>query len=85
MTQRGTHSPGDGIKQRRRFDRPEHFSTYAPRELVRGLKVIAAIRDVPLWLIVTDALQHYMHRYEQEHGQLPRLAFPSSGNDGKES
>ncbi len=82
MTRRGMFPTGDDIEPQRRIDRPEHFSTYAPRELVRGLKVIAAIRDVPLWLIVTDALQHYMHRHEQQHGQLPRLA--SADVDRKE-
>ena len=84
MTQRGAHSPGDDIGLPRRRDRPEHFSTYAPRDLIRGLKVIAAIRDVPLWLIVTDALQEYLHQFESEHGTLPHLATPTAANDRKE-
>ncbi len=52
-------------------DRPDHFSTYAPRDLVRRLKVIAAIHDVPLWAVVTDAMQAYLDRYERDHGRLP--------------
>ncbi len=52
-------------------DRPDHFSTYAPRDLVRRLKVIAAIHDVPLWAVVTDAMQAYLERYERDHGRLP--------------
>lgn len=52
-------------------DRPDHFSTYAPRDLVRRLKVIAAIHDVPLWAVVTDAMQRYLERYERDHGRLP--------------
>jgi len=80
----GTYSSGDGIENRRSFARPEHFSTYAPRDLVRGLKVIAAVRDLPLWAVVTDALRSYLIRYEEEHGQLPRLAGPSPGGDRKE-
>jgi hypothetical protein len=62
--------------RRWRRDRPENFSTYTPREVVRQLKVVAAIRDVPLWAIVTDALQQYLKRYERQHGPLPELAPP---------
>lgn len=52
-------------------DRPDHFSTYAPRDLVRRLKVIAAIHDVPLWAVVTDAMRRYLETYERDHGRLP--------------
>ena len=52
--------------------RPEHFSTYAPRDLVLQLKVIAAVHDVPLWSVVTEALREYLERYEEQHGTLPR-------------
>ena len=54
--------------------RPDHFSTYAPRDLVRRLKVIAAIHDVPLWAVVTDAMERYLERYERDHGRLPEAA-----------
>lgn len=57
-----------------RTDRPEPFSTYAPRDLVRRLKVVAALRDVPLWTLVTTALEQYLERYERDHGALPQLA-----------
>ena len=60
-----------------RLERPEHFSTYVPRDLVRRLKVIAALRDLPLWSIVTDALRQYLERFEAEHGRLPELASSS--------
>ena len=53
--------------------RPQNFSTYVPRELVRKLKVVAAIRDVALWTIVTDALELYLARFQDQHGQLPNL------------
>jgi hypothetical protein len=53
--------------------RPEHFSTYVPRSLVRRLKVVATIRDVPLWSIVTAALEDYLERFQEQHGKLPAL------------
>ena len=55
-------------------DRPENFSTYVPRDLVRRLKIIAALRDVPLWAVVTDSLEQYLERFEDAHGRLPDLA-----------
>ena len=60
-------------------ERPQNFSTYVPRELVRKLKVVAAIRDVALWTIVTDALELYLARFQDQHGQLPNLV--SGHND----
>ena len=71
--------PGPGESMRpspRRHERPDHFSTYTPRELVRRLKVVAAIRDEPLWAIVTVALEQYLKGYEDTHGRLPELARP---------
>lgn len=53
--------------------RPEHFSTYVPRSLVRRLKVVATIRDVPLWSVVTTALEDYLERFQEQHGKLPAL------------
>lgn len=53
--------------------RPDHFSTYVPRGLVRRLKVVATIRDVPLWALVTLALEEHLERFEKNHGQLPAL------------
>lgn len=53
--------------------RPDHFSTYVPRSLVRRLKVVAAIRDVPLWALVTLALEDYLDAFQNKHGQLPAL------------
>ena len=65
-------SPGAGVTGGLESgDRPDHFSTYAPRDLVRRLKVIAAIHDVPLWAVVTDAMRRYVETYEREHGRLP--------------
>ncbi len=63
-----------------RSERPDHFSTYAPREVVRRLKVVAAIQDVPLWAVVTDALEGYLESYQRRYGPLPRLAG-SAGED----
>ncbi len=60
-------------------ERPQNFSTYVPRELVRQLKVVAAIRDVALWTIVTDALELYLAGFQKQHGQLPNLV--SDRND----
>jgi predicted cobalt transporter CbtA len=57
--------------------RPDHFSTYVPREVVRRLKVVATIRDVPLWVVVTAALQSYLEAFQQEHGRLPALDDPA--------
>ena len=54
--------------------RPDHFSTYAPRDLVRRLKVVATIRDIPLWAVVTLALEDYLARFERDHGRLPKLS-----------
>jgi len=51
--------------------RPDHFSTYVPRGLVRRLKVVATIRDVPLWALVTHALEDYLDDFQKNHGQLP--------------
>jgi len=51
--------------------RPDHFSTYVPRGLVRRLKVVATIRDVPLWALVTHALEDYLDDFQKKHGQLP--------------
>ena len=53
--------------------RPEHFSTYVPRSLVRRLKVVATIRDVPLWSVVTTALEDYLDGFQKQHGELPAL------------
>jgi hypothetical protein len=67
--------PGDGVAGGLESgDRPDHFSTYAPRDLVRRLKVIAAIHDVPLWAVVTDAMRRYLETYERDHGRLPDAA-----------
>ncbi|MCU0303882.1 MAG: hypothetical protein MUC56_07490 [Thermoanaerobaculales bacterium] len=57
--------------------RPDHFSTYVPREVVRRLKVVATIRDVPLWAVVTTALQSYLEVFQKEHGRLPALDEPA--------
>lgn len=35
--------------------------------------MIAAIKDIPLWAVVTDALHHYLDRFERQHGRLPQL------------
>jgi len=88
VSDRGSRSdPGSGSSQRqypRRHERPDHFSTYTPRELVRRLKVVAAIRDVPLWAIVTDALEQYLKRFEDTHGQLPQLTqIPEDEEPGR--
>jgi len=53
--------------------RPDHFSTYVPRGVVRRMKVVATIRDVPLWSLVTAALEEYLERFQKQHGQLPTL------------
>lgn len=53
--------------------RPDHFSTYVPRGVVRRLKVVAAIRDIPLWALVTLALEDYLERFQKTRGQLPAL------------
>jgi len=53
--------------------RPDHFSTYVPRSVVRRLKVVATIRDVPLWALVTLALEDYLEAFQGKHGQLPAL------------
>jgi len=53
--------------------RPDHFSTYVPRSVVRRLKVVATIRDVPLWALVTLALEDYLEAFQSNHGQLPAL------------
>ena len=69
-----TDRNSDSPSHRWRRERPENFSTYVPRELVRRLKVIAALRDVPLWTIVTDALEQYLEQFQDRHGRLPELA-----------
>ncbi len=51
--------------------RPDHFSTYVPRGLVRRLKVVATIRDVPLWALVTHALEDYLDEFQRTNGKLP--------------
>lgn len=61
---------------RRRSDRPDPFSTYAPRDLVRRLKVVAILHDVPVWTVVTAALEQYLERFERDHGDLPSLDTP---------
>jgi predicted cobalt transporter CbtA len=53
--------------------RPGHFSTYVPRSVVRRLKVVATIRDMPLWALITLALEEYLERFQKKHGQLPTL------------
>ena len=53
--------------------RPDHFSTYVPRALVRRLKVVATIRDIPLWALVTHALEEYLDTFQKKHGKLPAL------------
>lgn len=53
--------------------RPDHFSTYVPRGVVRRMKVVATIRDVPLWSLVTLALEEYLERFQKQRGQLPEL------------
>jgi len=37
------------------------------------MKVVAAIRDVPLWSLVTLALEEYLERFQKQRGQLPEL------------
>ncbi len=56
-----------------RSERPDSFSTYVPRDLVRRVKLIAALMDVPLWTLVTEALAAYVERFESRHGRLPSL------------
>lgn len=51
--------------------RPDHFSTYVPRGLVRRLKVVATIRDIPLWALVTHALEAYLDEFQRKNGKLP--------------
>ena len=53
--------------------RPDHFSTYVPRSVVRRLKVIATIRDVPLWALVTQALEEFLESFQRTNGPLPEL------------
>ncbi len=53
--------------------RPEHFSTYVPRSVVRRLKVVATIRDIPLWALVTQALEEFLDNFQRNHGRLPAL------------
>jgi hypothetical protein len=57
--------------------RPDHFSTYVPRSVVRRMKVVATIRDVPLWALVTQALEEYLDAFQSRHGRLPDLERPS--------
>jgi hypothetical protein len=53
--------------------RPDHFSTYVPRELVRRLKVVATILDMPLWAVVTDALEDHLDSFQKQYGRLPAM------------
>lgn len=64
----------EAVTASRPSTRPEPFSTYAPRDVVRRLKVVAALRDVPLWALVTAALEQFLDQYERDHGALPQLA-----------
>ena len=57
-----------------RRQRPDHFSTYVPRDLVRRVKVVAALTDTPVWTLVTEALEQYLTNFEDQHGRLPALA-----------
>lgn len=66
-----TDDPGGGDLGAR--SRPEHFSTYVPRSVVRRLKVVATIRDIPLWAVVTLALEEYLETFQETHGRLPQL------------
>ena len=68
-----TGQAGSSARNPRRRERPDHFSTYVPREVVRRLKVVATIRDVPLWSLVTAALESYLESFERSHGRLPKL------------
>jgi hypothetical protein len=45
-----------------------------PRDLVRRLKVVATLQDVPLWALVTRALEGYLKQFERDHGRLPKLS-----------
>ena len=56
-----------------RMPRPDHFSTYVPRGLVRKLKVVATIRDIPLWAVVTAALEDYLDAFQKQYGSLPAM------------
>jgi hypothetical protein len=40
---------------------------------VRRLKVVATIKDVPLWSVVTSALEGYLETFQDQHGKLPAL------------
>lgn len=66
----GVKRTGAGVSPAGRT-RPDHFSTYVPRGLVRRLKVVATIRDIPLWALVTHALEEYLEDFQKSHGQLP--------------
>jgi hypothetical protein len=37
------------------------------------LKVVATIRNMPLWALITLALEEYLERFQKKHGQLPTL------------
>ena len=63
--------------------RPEPFSTYASRDLVRRLKVVAALRDQPVWALVSAAIEDYLERFEREHGRLPSLGDEAAERRGK--
>jgi hypothetical protein len=62
-----------------RSTRPEHFSTYVPRRLVRRLKLVATIRDVPLWSLVTAALEDYLDAFQKQYGRLPEMDDEPAG------
>ena len=78
---KSTSNPADS-QARAGARRPEPFSTYAPRDLVRRLKVVAALLDEPVWALVSAALEDYLERFEREHGRLPRLG-DESGSAGR--
>ena len=33
--------------------------------------MVATIRDVPLWALVTHALEEYLDEFQKENGRLP--------------
>jgi len=63
----------EAVSSGRGSERPEPFSTYLPRQLVRRLKVLSAIQDLPMWVVVSQALEDYVGAFEGRHGPLPNL------------
>jgi len=63
--------------------RPDHFSTYVPRGVVRRLKVVATIRDMPLWAVVTAALEDYLDEFQATHGRLPAMDDRARSEEGQ--